>query len=218
MSRPTSTASPEHAYFQAIEECFIRLRGAPLLLSPSDWQVARGWHDRGIPVEFVCRAIESFFSARADRGQTGKVRSLKYCAAAVEESWAERQAVLAPASRRQADAIDVADRLGRLAEACERALPSSPIATRLRGLEGGVAEVEERLEALDRELVASARSLLTAEARQELDAAVDKSAARLAGVLSEGELARARERLFWQVLRRELSLPLLSLFSPDARD
>ena len=48
-----SEAEADQAYFQAIEETFVRLRGAPLLLSPADWQVARRWHRDGVPLPLV---------------------------------------------------------------------------------------------------------------------------------------------------------------------
>ena len=54
-------------YFRAIEEAFIRLRGAPLLLSPADWQTAKSWHEERIPLELVGRVMEEVFERLRER-------------------------------------------------------------------------------------------------------------------------------------------------------
>ncbi|HQN38153.1 MAG TPA: hypothetical protein PLQ31_01300, partial [Thermoanaerobaculia bacterium] len=46
-------SAEDHAFFQAIEERFVALRGAATLLSPADWQLARAWHRAGIPLAAV---------------------------------------------------------------------------------------------------------------------------------------------------------------------
>src|SRR5260370_40504073 len=63
----------DHAYFLAIEDHFVRLRGAPLLLSPADWHAARRWHQQGIPLELVRRALEGGVPRRRGRGAQGRV-------------------------------------------------------------------------------------------------------------------------------------------------
>ncbi len=52
--------------------------------------------------------------------------------------------------------------------------------------------------------------------RSEIDSAVEKTLASLGGRLPAAELESSRERLARQILRRRLSLPVLSLFSPEA--
>ena len=79
----------DQAYFQAVEEIFVELRGAPLLLSPTDWQVARRWHREGVPLALVKRTLEEVFAKRKERGAQGKISSLRYCAPAVEAAWAD---------------------------------------------------------------------------------------------------------------------------------
>ncbi|HEY4588080.1 MAG TPA: hypothetical protein VII86_02590, partial [Thermoanaerobaculia bacterium] len=78
-------------------------------------------------------------------------------------------------------------------------------------------EVEERLAVLDRQMLDQAWEGLDGEARSEVEAAVEKTLASLAGRLPAGELASSRERLVRQTLRRKLGLPVLSLFSPEAQ-
>ena len=77
----------DHAYFRAIEDHFIRLRGAPLLLSPADWQIAREWHREGIPLDLVLGALDEVFERRAERGSERPIQSLRYCSSAVAAAW-----------------------------------------------------------------------------------------------------------------------------------
>lgn len=88
-SNPTAALSSQHAYFQRIETAFIRLRGAPLLLSPKDWKIITAWHEAGIPLELVLGCLRDVFATRAERGTSSKVNSISYCVPAVEKAWAE---------------------------------------------------------------------------------------------------------------------------------
>lgn len=210
----TEAEDSDHAYFQAIEEIFVELRGAPLLLSPADWQVARRWHREGVPLDLVRSTLEEVFAKRKERGAKGKISSLRYCAPAVEAAWADLRELTAPARRAEAPAFEVAPRLAALA-AC---LPDrEALAAQVAHLSGDPQEVEERLAALDRQMLDQAWEGLDGEARTEVEAAVEKTLAALAGRLPAGELASSRERLVRQTLRRKLGLPVLSLFSPEAQ-
>ena len=200
-----------HAYFQAVEEIFVRLRGAPLLLSPADWQVASGWHREGVPLDLIGRVLEEVFARRKERGTKGKINSLRYCAPAVEAAWADLRELTAPGERTEADPLDVAARLGNLAAA----VPAG-FAGRVLALQGDAPSVEAALSALDREMLAASAGSLAPDLREEVEAAVDKTLAVLKGRLPADELERSRERLTWQVLRQRLGLPVLSLFSPEA--
>jgi hypothetical protein len=114
---PGEPGAAAHGYFLAIEDFFVRLRGAPLLLAPADWQVARRWYAQGVPLDLVRRAIEEVFSRRRERGTRGRISSLRYCAPAVEAAWAERAELVAPGRRQAAAAFDAGGRLRRLAAA-----------------------------------------------------------------------------------------------------
>jgi hypothetical protein len=227
----------DHAYFLAIEDHFVRLRGAPLLLSPADWQVARRWHQQGIPLELVRRALEEVFARRRERGAKGRISSLRYCAPAVEAAWTEHSELAAPGARVEAEAFDAASRLAALAAALPggggrggRPVAAAPGLAGPRGLAGLRAElaaladsgldaqaIEERLAELDRRTLDGALAALGAEERAALDATVDKAIGAVAGRLAAAEIERARGRLARQVLRERLGLPMLSLFSPEAR-
>lgn len=116
-------ASEEHRYFRAIEAVFVELRGAPLLLSPSDWRVAKGWFRQGIPLDLVSRTLAEVFAKRRERGAEGLV-SLRYCSRAIEAAWQAAQELGAAAASRQPETgFDLAGRLNALAEALPATLP-----------------------------------------------------------------------------------------------
>src|SRR3954453_8873047 len=113
----TEAEDSDHAYFQAVEEIFVQLRGAPLLLSPVDWQVARRWHQDGVPLGLVKATLEEVFAKRKERGAKGKISSLRYVAPAVEAAWAALRELTAPGHRAEAPDFQVAPRLAALAAA-----------------------------------------------------------------------------------------------------
>ena len=232
-------ADTDQAYFLAIEDFFVRLRGAPLLLSPADWQVARRWHRQGMPLELVRRALEEVFARRRERGARGRISSLRYCAPAVEEAWTERSELTAPGARVEAEAFDAASRLAALAAALPPigggregpgglgGLPEAAGRAWLAGVRAELAAladagldpqaVEERLAELDRRTLDGALAALVPEERAALDATLDRALGAIAGRLAAAEIDHARGRLARQVLRERLGLPMLSLFSPEAR-
>lgn len=217
-----SAESAEARYFRAIEETFIRLRGTPFLLSPADWRVARRWREAGMPVEQVCRSLERFFERRRERGAEGKVQSLRYCASAVESDWRELGELAAPGRRGESEPLPIVERLRRLRAALPPELPGrSTVERALEELAGllpvSATWVEERLETIEAELLESLRTGLEAAERGEIEARVDGQLATLATRLSAGALEEARSRLWREALRRHHALPVLSLFSPQAR-
>ncbi|HEV7505370.1 MAG TPA: hypothetical protein VGS07_10695 [Thermoanaerobaculia bacterium] len=217
MTETADPPDPDHAYFQAVEEIFVELRGAPLLLSPADYRVAQRWHREGVPLDLLRQTLGEVFAKRKERDAKGKVNSLRYCVPAVEAAWSALKELTAPGQRAAAPAFDVAPRLTALAAALPRALTSRDVwADRITGLSGAPQDVEERLAALDREMLDAVASGLDQEGRTEIDAAVEKTLALLRGRLPAEEIESSRERLFRQTLRRRLGLPVLSLFSPEA--
>lgn len=205
----------DHAYFQAVEEIFVQLRGAPLLLSPQDWQVASRWHQEGVPLDLVRRVLEEVFAKRKERGTKGKINSLRYCAPAVEAAWADLRELTAPGERAEAAPLDIPGRLKSLAAHLPATVPPG-FPERVLALQGDAPSVESALSALDRELLAATASSLNPGLRTEVESAVEKTLAALRGRLPADELERSRERLTHQVLRQRLGLPVLSLFSPEA--
>lgn len=213
----THKASPEQEYFRQIEDTFIRLRGAPFLLSPGDWRLAQGWYDRLIPVEVVCRALETLFERRAERGAQGKVQSLRYCAAAVESAWRERRELGVAQPVGEKYAMNVEARLAALARALPETLPAREgWVERVSALSGAASAVEDGLARLDRQLIDACVAGLDADVLESLEGLVATSLAPLRDRLAPKVLAADRDRLLRERARRHAGLPLLSLFSPDA--
>lgn len=206
-------ASEDQKYFHAIEDLFIRLRGAPLLLSPEDWQVAKRWREEGIPLTLVEKTLEEVFEKRRERQAKGRVQSLRYVKRPVEDAWEEIQELTAPGATEEAPAFDLQGRLEALAGALPDDLPDrSAWAERITSLEGSVQEVEERLAELDRELLAEARQTLPAPDREDVAAEVEDSLSSLAPRLTPEQTERSRRELTRRLERARLGLPVLTLF------
>ena len=223
----TPGADPESGdrdYFEAIEEEFIRLRGAPLLLSPADWRLAQEWRLEGVPLSLVLESLREVFARRAERAAASpeapqrRVSSLRYCRAAVEKAWAvHRELGGVPAVRRRPAAIDVPARLAALASALPATLEGVDAwRSRLLGLSGPAPEVEARLAELDIELVARAFESFAPSDRDIVVAGADEALGRMAGRVDAERLPDIRRRLVRRSVRERLGLPLLSLFAEPA--
>ena len=150
-------------YFEAIEAAFIGLRGAPLLLSPADWQTAKAWHEQEIPLGVVLEVLESVFARLRERGSSRRISSLAYCAPAVEEAWSEIVELGAAAGRLEPAVVNVGERLTELAGSIPTELPlRDQIASALSGLNGAAEEVERSLQDLDRHMLQLAEAELDA--------------------------------------------------------
>ena len=222
-------------YFQRIESHFLLHRGAPLLLSPSDYQVARRWHRDGVPLDLVLRTMDEYFERRAERSrmatdgegaEPGKVWGLRQVKPSVEAAWKGLRELTATGDRTAPDAAPALDVAGRvaalraaLAEALETALPEDE-ATRERvvaGLDGLEAEadprrVEERLAAVEDEALEALLAALAPDERAALESQVDEVLAPLADRMARDEVASTRERLLRQKVRRRAGMPVLTLF------
>jgi hypothetical protein len=67
-------------YYRAIEEEFLRRRGAPLLLSPRDWGLIGEWRSAGVPLRIALQAIANVFESFQRRGPGHRrINSLSYC-------------------------------------------------------------------------------------------------------------------------------------------
>jgi hypothetical protein len=211
-------ASSDHAYFQHLERVFIALRGAPLLLAPADWQVARAWHRDGIPLALVEETLREVFERLLAAGKKERFKSLRYMKPAVTRAWRKQQEHQAAATPPLATpALDVVGRLARLA----RALPATLLdreryCARIEGLTGDVETVERGLTELDQSLLEAAEAKLDEAGRAALDDALARAHQRLGVRLPAEELTRADAPLRRHVLRRLLQLPVLSLFAAEA--
>jgi len=211
----------DHTYFHEIEDLFLGLRGSPLLLTPTDYQITKSWHHQGIPLDLVKRTLEEVFAKRREREQEGKVWGLQQCRPAVEAAWKEARELSAPGARGGGEAapLDVAARLDALAGALPQGLPGGEeLAGDIRALArlGESRAVEEALGRLEADAVERLLAGLGPERRAALDAEVEGGLAPLAERIPRAEVERARRRLLEQRVRRSFGLPALSLFAPEA--
>lgn len=214
MSGTAEATSADQAYFERIEEVFIRLRGAPLLLSPADWRVAQRWRQQEVPLALVLATLEEVFAERAARGARGRINSLRYVAPAVEAAW-ERAREL-QASGHTPAAIpgpSVEERLERLAEVLSEALPGGRWGDAIRSLSGAPETVEARLGELEAALHDELRADLDADTATQLGREVDEALGRVAARLAPEDRQRLRRQLESRTLRRHFGLPVISLFT-----
>ncbi len=205
------------AYFEVIETVFVRLRGAPLLLSPADWQVAREWFEAGIPLDLVRQTLESVFARRKERGARGRIQSLRYCADSVWQAWDETRELEAGGVRQTVATMNVQARLSGISGSLPEGLPDrEEWVERIEGLSGTSAEVEKSLAELDAQLLAAVERSLNEPDRKRLTARVDAVITGLQTRLPDDEIESARDRIRRGSLRELARLPLLSLFSPEA--
>jgi hypothetical protein len=207
----------DHAYFQALEETVIRLRETPLLLSPADWQIARKWRRKGIPLSLVTRVLEGVFQrSRSDPG-VSPARSLRYCTRAVEEEWKKSEALTATGLRESPPALDLDARLGALANSLPADFPNRmSLCAEICSLAGSASEVESSLAEIDDRMMATAVESLEVEEARKVEDRAKEMLTDLTTRLPDDELRRAGKRLVKQLVRRSRGLPLLSLFSPES--
>ena len=212
-----------HDYFRAIETLFIDLRGAPLLLSPSDWQTAKGWHDSKIPLAVVEEAVREVFQAKDERRESDRINSLRYCAHAVERAWSDLREIQGPARRLSGSSREAtpnaegsdptAARLAVLAEAISPAVPNAAIwRQRVLGVQGDRDSVEVELRRLDEQLLLDASQGLDDEAEVELARSVELALEKVRPRFGVSELAALEGRLRLQHVRRLFQIPRLTLF------
>ena len=208
-----SPSEEDVAYFHAVEDAFVRLRGAPLLLSPADFQVASRWRRQGVPLSLVVATLEDVFARRRERGAKDRINSLRYCARAVDAGWAEVRELQGPGRRQTVVETPVAEKLAALAAALPAGLPArGEWGRRLTALSGPPERVEEALRTLDEELLAAVDAALPSAARERLEDEVEAILEGLRDRFPEGELETLRAQLRRQRLRRLAELPVLTLF------
>jgi hypothetical protein len=220
----------EAAYATKVEDAFIAERGTPFLLSPKDWTLIRQWHEGGIPVDVVIRAVREAFDKRRARGQVGKISSIAYCANAVEELWEmERRGLVgkagppgagadapakeeslallstrlrAPSHPPAADGVDE-DFLRRVREKAAAKIEALP-----RDL--SFEESESALAAIEASLVRAALNGMPPEQQSLVESRVSTALGDVTGVSSH-VVDRMRRALTRREVRLLLGLPALTL-------
>jgi flagellar biosynthesis/type III secretory pathway chaperone len=215
----TDNSQTDQSYFRAIEETFIRLRGTPFLLSPADWQQAKQWRHQGVPLELVLSTLESVFQSRADSGKTGKVQSLRYCAAAVDEAWQQVAELSATGSSAPTEPVDSTRQLQVLVDRLPETIVDREVVTaEILSLSGSTETIEQELMRLDQRILVSAFNAMSDADREAILRQVDSTLADLDRELDRDSLPEIRQRLFDQTVRKVAGLPFLSLFSAEQRD
>jgi hypothetical protein len=218
-----SATAEDKAYYEAAEATFIRRRGTPFLLSPSDFALLREWRLLGIPIEAVAAGIDEAFTRREHRQALGRVNSLSYCRDAVLEAWERR----AETSRGKGEAggrgepdvraalTELSERLGSSrASRDDLAVPLEAARASLERLASSgktAEEVEASLARLDRKLARELHAALPAAERDALDRDV---ARQLEGALTRMDPATAEKTtkaLTRRAVRERLDLPRLTL-------
>ncbi|MEP6993202.1 MAG: hypothetical protein ABI968_01680 [Acidobacteriota bacterium] len=218
-----SETEEDRAFYEAVEAAFIRRRGTPFLLSPTDFALLKQWRALGVPLEAVEAGIEDAFTRREERSAVGRVNSLSYCRDAVLEAW-ERRAETArgkggPDLPPEPDTRAVLTDLARRLEDARRSRPDleAPLVAALASLErlGKTPKAPEQVEAslarLDRRLAGALYEAFPEQERAELDGRV---AAMLSGAGSRMDattVEKTRKALSRRAVRDRLQLPRLSL-------
>lgn len=218
-----SATAEDRVYYEAVEAAFIRRRGTPFLLSPSDFALAREWRAIGVPLEAVEAGIDEAFTRREERRAVGRVNSLSYCRDAVLGAW-ERRAETSR-GKGSSDAggdVDAKGALDALALALEAARSRRPdldgplavalsAVARLRATLGTAEEVEGKLARVDRKLAKELYAALPEAERAELDREVAAQLAGAAARMDPPTLEKTTKALTRRSVRERLDLPRLSL-------
>lgn len=61
-------------YLTHVEQFFLALKGSGLALSASDYDLITRWETRGVPVQVLCRAIESAYKRAGKRSRAPVLR------------------------------------------------------------------------------------------------------------------------------------------------
>ena len=64
-------------YLTAVEQFFLGLKDSGLALSAADYDLINKWEERGVPLEVLCRAIESGFKRHRENSRDPRI-SLTY--------------------------------------------------------------------------------------------------------------------------------------------
>ncbi len=217
-----SAIEEDRAYFAAAEAAFIRRRGTPFLLSPSDFALLKEWRSLGVPLEAIEAGIDDAFTRREQRGAIGRVNSLSYCRDAVLEAWERRAETSRGRGADSAPEPDVKGRLRILAESLEQCRARRPDAggplesarSSIERLEEGgesAEKVEAALARLDRKLAKALYEALPASEREELDREIARQLSGASVRMDPGTLDKTTRALRRRSVRERLDLPRLSL-------
>jgi hypothetical protein len=210
----TTLQAQRSRYFQDIAACFLRLRGAPFVLSSGDIMTISGWEQAGIPLGVVEEGIRrTHEKARQARPAPGRLSSLAFCDREVKRAFQEHRDRRVGRGKKPAARSEKA---GRAREAVRAFLEASApgasyligIYSRAQTLLSGKSIREEDLERLEADaellILEHAAGAERAEAEQRVRADFSgRSPGRFDAILAVEVVRRAREKY---------KIPHLSLF------
>jgi hypothetical protein len=226
-------------YYQAIEEQFVRRRGAAMILSPRDWNLIGEWKDEGIPLRIVLQAIDNIFDAFTRRAPAGRrINSLSYCRQEVlalhdlyralhaadagrpgtTDTGQGRTAAalhLGRLARRVRAAMALASQAGRDPLVASLARVAAELKQLRREIKNGVLDpsgLEDRLRQFDDELLSAARHSIPEEDRASLERAADRALGTHGDRMTPAAREKTRRALLASLVREAASLPRLTLF------
>ena len=217
-----SETAEDRAFYEAVEAAFIRRRGTPFLLSPTDFALLKQWRALGVPLEAVQAGIDDAFTRREERNATGRVNSLAYCRDAILEAWERRMETSRGKGGGAATEPDTGTALAALSHRLEEARGArpdldAPLSSALRSLARlaqsgkGAQEIEASLARLDRRLAGELYDAFPEPERAELDGEVSRLLAGAGDRMDEATAAKTRRALSRRSVRERLALPRLSL-------
>jgi hypothetical protein len=220
-------------YFERVEDIFCRQRGAPLLLSPLDFEKAAEWFAAGVPIEAVEEGVRAYFARLAARKvPPRRAVCLSFAEPQVAEALDSLRAASAGRSTGEPPGEPVGARIARFLESRASALEAfaadsergglMPVlarfcgetSARLKEMEPqlGMVQLEKTLAPLDEEL---GRLVLLESPAGEVARWRNESRARLkeagGGSLEKEVLDKTVERLARQAALNHFGLPRLSL-------
>jgi len=218
-----SETAEDREFYAAAEAAFIRRRGTPFLLSPTDFALLKQWRALGVPLEAVEAGVDDAFTRREERSATGRVNSLAYCRDAVLSAW-ERRAETDRGKGSRAPGAEpdprpaLAELIRRL-EAVRSARPEldGPLESALRSLarldpsRKKPEEIESSLARLDKRLAGELYAAFPEEERGALDRQVAKLLAGAGDRMDAATAERTKRALSRRAVRERLQLPRLSL-------
>ncbi|HEY4231602.1 MAG TPA: hypothetical protein VGO79_15640 [Thermoanaerobaculia bacterium] len=223
-----SETAEDRDFYVAAEAAFIRRRGTPFLLSPTDFVLLKQWRALGVPLAAVEAGIDEAFTRREERSAAGKVNSLSYCRDAVLEAWERHseasrgRGASSGAGSAEADAAATRESLGALTRRLEEAGSArpdleAPLASAVRTLarlsrsDKRPEEIEESLARLDRRLAGELYATFPEPERAALDRQIDGLLAGAGERMDPATAEKTRKALARRTVREKLNLPRLSL-------
>ncbi len=235
-----NAADDADEYVRAIEEEFVRRRGAALLLSPKDWALIGSWREADIPLRLVLQAITNVFDNFVLRASSGRrINSLSYCRQEVlalhdlykslrgVEAGRPAEDVTAPATgrllarhlgrlhRRVRQAMARASEDGRDALVAALALCGSELKRQRAGARAGSIDplrLDAELRALDARLLDAGRIALPQEAIDTIEAQADRALASERSRMTVEAYDATRAAFVARSMRERFAFPRLTLF------